>query len=118
MINFCGVSIVTPMSMIFKICIDNDTSPNIRKRSNIIPVHKKGDKQIVDNYRSVSVLPIFEKILKKLLFNSLIKFIGENSLLSTIQSSFGASDSYKSDLFSVVHDIYALFDRYPTLEVR
>ena len=73
---------------------------------------------IVDNYRSVSVLPISEKILEKLLFNSLIKCIEENSLLSTDQSSFGASDSCKSDLLSIVHDIYALFDRYPTLGVR
>ena len=104
--------------MVFKNCIDNCTSPNVLNRSNIIPVHKNGDKKIVDNYRSVSVLPIFGKILEKLLFNSLIKCIEENSLLSTDQSSFGASDSFKSDLLSIVYDIYALFDRYQTLEVR
>ena len=44
--------------MIFNNCIDTGTFPDIWKQSNIIPVHKKGDKQIVDNYRPVSVLPI------------------------------------------------------------
>ena len=43
--------------------------PDIWKKSNILPVHKKGDKQIIDNYRPVSLLLICGKILKKLLFN-------------------------------------------------
>ena len=69
MIKLCDKSIVKPLSMIFNNCIDTGTFPDIWKRSNIIPVHKKGDKQIVDNYRSVSLLPIFEIILEKLLFS-------------------------------------------------
>ena len=59
MIKLCGKSIVKPLSMIFNNCIDTGTFPDIWKRSNIIPVHKKDDKQIVDNYRPVSLLPIF-----------------------------------------------------------
>ena len=35
------------------------------KKSNIVPVHKKGDKQIVNNHRPVSRLPIFGKFLSK-----------------------------------------------------
>ena len=62
MIKLCSKSVVKPLSITFKICIDTGTFPDIWKRSNIIPVHKKGDKQIVDNYRPVSLLPIFEKI--------------------------------------------------------
>ena len=61
MIKLCGKSIVKPLSMIFNNCIDTGTFPDIWKRSNIIPVHKKGDKQIVDNYRPASLLPIFGK---------------------------------------------------------
>ena len=62
MIKLCGKSIVKPLSMIFNNCIDTGTFPDIWNRSDIIPVHKKGDKQIVDNYRPVSLLPIFGKI--------------------------------------------------------
>ena len=36
-----------------------------RKKSNIVPVHKKGDKQIVNNHRPVSRLPIFGKFSRK-----------------------------------------------------
>ena len=56
------------------------------KKCNIIPVHKKGDKQIIDNYRPVSLLPICGKISEKLLFNSIFKFLDDKNLLSSNQS--------------------------------
>ena len=47
------VNLLLSLSMIFNDCIDTGTFPDIWKLSNIIPVHKKSDKQIVDNYRPV-----------------------------------------------------------------
>ena len=61
MIKLYRKSIAKPLSMVFNNCIDTGIFPDIWKRSNIIPVHKKGDKQIVDNYRPASLLPIFGK---------------------------------------------------------
>ena len=49
MIKLCGQSFVNPLAIIFKNCIDSGIFPDVWKRSNIIPVHKKGDKQITDN---------------------------------------------------------------------
>ena len=77
-----------------------------KKKSNIIPVHKKGDKQIVNNYRPVSLLPIFGKILEKLIFNSIMNFLEENNLLNSNQSGFRLNDSWENQLLSIVHDIY------------
>ena len=48
---------------------------------NVVPVQKNSDKQIVENYRLVSFLPIFGKILERLIFNSLLEFLQENNLL-------------------------------------
>ena len=61
MIKLCSKSVVKPLSIILKNCIDTGIFPDIWKGSNIIPVHKKGDKQIVNNYRPVSLLPILGK---------------------------------------------------------
>ena len=117
MIKLCGKSAVKPLSMIFNNCIDTGTFPDIWKQSNIIPFHKKGDKHIVDNYRLVSVLPIFEKNFEKLLFNSIMDFLEENNLLNPNQSDLRPSDSCESQLLSVVHAIYSLFGCHPSLEV-
>ena len=86
------------LAIIFKTCLDSDIFPDISKKSNIIPVHKKGDKQIIDNYRPVFLLPICGKILEKLIFNSMFKFIDDNNLLSSSLSRFRLSDSCKYQL--------------------
>ena len=109
MIKLCGQFIVKPLSILLKM-IDNGIFPDIWKKSNIIPVHKKGDKQIIDNYRHVSLLPICGKIFEKLLCNSIFKFLDDNNLLRSNQSGFRPSDSCEHQLLSNVHDIYASFD--------
>ena len=88
------------------------------KKTNIIPVHKKSDKQIIDNYRPVSLLPICGKMFEKLLFNSIFKFLDDNNIFSSNESGFRPSDSCEYQLLPIVHDIYASFDCCPSLEVR
>ena len=88
------------------------------KKSNIVPAHKKGEKQIVNNYRPVSILPICSKILEKIIFDSIMRFLNKNKLLSDAQSGFRPSDSCEYQLLSIVHDIYKSFDCNPPLKVR
>ena len=118
MIKICDPSIVKPLSIIYQNCFNTGTFPDLWKKSNIVPVHKKGDKQIVNNYRPVSLLPVCRKILERLVFNLIFDFLDNNSLLSANQSGFRPSDSCENQLLSICHEIYASFDCYPTLEVR
>ena len=53
---------------------------NVWKRSNIILVHKKNDKQLVENYQPISVLPIFRKYFKKIIFDKIYYFLLEERL--------------------------------------
>ena len=79
MIKLYNKSIIPAISLLYKNCINSEILPDIWKRSNVVPVHKKGDKQVVDNYRPVSLLPIFGKIRERLIFNSLFEFPHENN---------------------------------------
>ena len=88
----CHESLVQPQSLIFRGCIDG-IYPDTCKKSNIVPKHKKGDKQIVNNYRPVSLLLTCSKILEKIKFDSIMRFLNENKLLSDAQSGFRPSDS-------------------------
>ena len=45
------------------------------KKANIVPVHKKKDKQFIKNYRPVSLLPVFGQIFEKIIFNLLFKYL-------------------------------------------
>ena len=112
MLQICDSAIVKPLSIIFNNCITQSIFPDIWKKSNICPIHKKGDKQAINNYRPVSLLPICGKILQRLIF----KYIEENKLLSVHQSGFRCNDSSVNQLLSIVHNIYKALDAYPTLE--
>ena len=66
MMKMCDESLIRQLSLIFRGCFDTCVYPDTWKKSNIVPVHKKGDKQIVNNYyRPTSLLPIGSKIIEK-----------------------------------------------------
>ena len=116
--QICGAEVVKPLSPIFKNCIHYGIFPNLRKKSNIVPIHKKGDKQCTVNYRPVSLLPICGKIFERLIFKPGFEFLEGNKLLSPNQSGFRPNNSCENQLLSIAHSIYADFDQSPSLEVR
>ena len=116
MLKICGSSIYKPLEMIFKQCIETGVFPSEWKKANIVPIHKKGDKQTLENYRPVSLLPICGKILERLMFNEMFNFFIENKLISSNQSGFKPGDSCINQLLSITHEIYESFD--VGLEVR
>ena len=118
MIQICGDSIICPLKLIFETAIRSSCFPDSWKKGNIIPVHKKERKNLVKNYRPISLLPIFGKIFEKVIYNSLFKYFLENNFLSDKQSGFRAGDSCTSQLLAITHEIYKLFDVNPSLETR
>ena len=64
MLKVCCSSIYKLQQMIFKQCIETGVFPSEWIKANIVPIHKKGDKQALEDYRPVSLLPISEKSLK------------------------------------------------------
>ena len=118
LLQICGAEVVKPLSLIFKKCIQYGIFPNMCKKSNIVPIHKKGDKQCIVNYHPVLLLPICGKIFERLIFNPVFEFLEENKLLSPNQSGFRPNDSCKNQLLSIVHSIYTDFDQSPSLEGR
>ena len=75
-----------------------------------MPIHKKGDKQTLKNYRPVSLLPICGKIFERLIYNKMFGFFLDKGLISANQSGFKAGDSWINQLLSITHDIYKSFD--------
>ena len=62
MIKICDKSLLEPLIILFKNSTKSSHYPDIWKRSNIIPVHKKNDKQLVINYRPISLTNFWKKL--------------------------------------------------------
>ena len=118
MIKLCATSISKPLSVLFRNCFQNQCFPKEWKKANIVPVHKKNDKQLIKNYRPVSLLSVCSNIFEKIIFNSLFKYLEDNNLLNGNQSGFHSGDSCVHQLLSITHEIYKAFDANPSLEVR
>ena len=77
---------------------------------NIVPIHKKNDRQCLKNYRPVSLLPICGKILERLIFNEMFLLFIKNGLILQNQSGFKTGDSCVNQLLSITLEIYKSFD--------
>ena len=61
--------------------MDAGIFPQIFKTVKITPIFKKGNKELLEIYRPVSVLPIFGKIFEKILYNRLYNFFTKENVL-------------------------------------
>ena len=84
--------------------------PSTWKKANVIPIHKKYDKQFVNNYHPVSLLPVFGTIFEKLIFNEIYPLLDREKLLNTNQSGFGPFDSCVNQLLTIAHKMFSSFD--------
>ena len=69
------------------------TFPDILKVGKITPIYKKGDPQLLDNYRPVSVIPIFGKLFEKVIYSKLYSFLTAKNVIYDKQFGFRKSHS-------------------------
>ena len=118
MLILCDNSVVLPLKIIFQNILKTSVYPDMWKCANVTPVHKKGNKQLIKNYRPISLLPICGKFFEKIIFNTLYSYLNKNNLLTKNQSGFRPGDSTINQLLFLVNDIHEAFDNPKCLDVR
>lgn len=93
-----------PLSMLFNLSFSIGIVPNQLKIARVIPIYKKGPNSDIPNYRPISLLPIFSKILEKLMCKRLIKFIDKHKILCDNQFGFRSQHS-------TVHAVLQICDK-------
>ena len=68
-LKHCAVSLANPLSMLFRLSYNSGSLPKDWRVANVVPVHKKGSKDNIENYRPISltslVMKTFERMLKQ-----------------------------------------------------
>ena len=70
-----------PLTHIINLSISSRKFPVLWKKAKIIPLHKKDDQLNPKNFRPVAILPIFSKIMERVIFNQIIQYLNSNNLL-------------------------------------
>ena len=64
-----------PLEIVFNASISTGVVPSDFKIANVVPVFKKGSQSSLCNYRPISLISVFSKLLEKLVYYRLIKFL-------------------------------------------
>ena len=92
MLKICGKTIITPLLIIYKKCLERAVFP-MSGRKQMLFLFIKKDKQLLKNYRLISLLPICGKVLGRLLYNSMFEFLIQNNWIAPNLSGFKTGDS-------------------------
>ena len=80
-------SISKPLVYICNLFSSSGIFPDDMKIARIIPLYKAGENDLFTNYRPVSLLPQFSKVLEKIYYSRLDKVISKHDILSNSQIS-------------------------------
>ena len=76
------------MKLIFEASLQEETFPSCWKKANVVPVHKKEDKNLLKNYGPISLQPIFGKVFERIVFKDLFNYFHKNQFFTECQSRF------------------------------
>ena len=76
------------LTTLYYSCFASGIFPKVFKISKITPIHKKGNKELIENYRPVSTLPVFGNIFENLIYSRVYQFLTYKGILSDTQSGF------------------------------
>lgn len=71
----CAKSLSLPLTIIYNESLRLGIFPSLWKKAFITPIHKKGSKSVIENYRPISKLNIISKIFEKIVYNHIYPVI-------------------------------------------
>ena len=76
--------------------------PSQLKTAKVIPLFKKGSRSHINNYRPVSILTSFSKILEKVVYSQLVLYLNRNNILTNAQHGFRPHCSTENAISSML----------------
>jgi hypothetical protein len=93
--------VLSPLTYIFNKILSTGTFPERFKFSEVKLLYKKGDKNEVSNYRPISLLTSFSKIIEKIIYKRLYCHLNNNILVNE-QFGFPSTEMATSALLNKV----------------
>ncbi|XP_065639673.1 uncharacterized protein LOC124815345 [Hydra vulgaris] len=99
-----------PLFIIFKLSLKNGDFPDQLKFAKIIPIYKNGDDSLESNYRPISILSCFSKVLERIMYNRIYNFIDKNNILYPKQFGFRRNHCTEHAVMDLASNILKGFD--------
>ena len=110
-IKKCFGELLSPLKFLFNRSLEKGIFPDSLKIAKGTPIFKSGDKTDLNNYRPISVLPCFSKMLERIMYNRLYKYLLDNDILYRKQFGFQIGQSTDHAILELADQIYDSFDK-------
>ena len=109
-LKICNTLFSDKLTYIVNLVFKTGIFPDLCKLAKIIPIFKKDDPLLCVNYRPISLLLIFSKILEKLIHKRMYSFLGVNKLIYNKQFGFRSDHSTSRALINTTEFIKEKLD--------
>lgn len=111
----CAECFVKPLLYIFNLSINKSDFPVRWKKAKIIPIFKKGERDSINNYRPISILPAPVKVFESIIHRKL--FLHVKNYLSPRQHGFYPKRSINSNLLHFSEYCISVIDEGSQVDV-
>ena len=109
-IKHCFGKLCGPLKYLFDLSLQSGVFPDLMKIVIVSPIFKTIDTADISNYRPISVLPCFSKILERVMYNRLYKYLTDQKILHPQQFGFRKDHSTEHAIVQLVDQIYESFE--------
>ena len=110
MVNETSDIFFTPLKYILNLLLQQGIFPENLNIAKVSPIYKKDEEFLLTNYRPISVVPCFSKLLERIMYNQLFNYLSENSILYEKQFGFQTSRSTEHAILLLVNQLYQSFN--------
>ena len=89
----------------FKVSLRTGTVPDDWKLANVTPIHKKGSRQLPENYRPASLTCICCRLMERILVSRISKHLDRYGILNDSQYGFMRARSCETQLIAFIDDL-------------
>jgi hypothetical protein len=110
LLKLSGNALIKPLTAIINQSLHNGVFPQKLKIAKVIPIFKKEDPHLLNNYRPISLLPAISKVFEKVVHKQLQSYFSENNLFYHHQYGFREGFSTELALNEFVDRINQILD--------
>lgn len=105
LLKYISNEVAGPLAHIINLSFSTGVFPSKLKTTDIKLIHKKGDKNEINNYRPIALLSNISKIVERIIYNRLIAFLEKCDALSSFQNGFRKGKSTVRAVYQALIEI-------------
>ena len=106
--------IITPLHYLINLSLETGFVPKELKIAKIVPVFKEGNRHDFNNYRPISLLSSFSKLLEKIVAKQLLRFLHIHDIIYKHQYGFRAGHCTSHPVLHLSEKIYSALNQKPS----